>query len=67
MKIKTVLNGVGFADSYDRIIDTLSGGEKTRLKLARLLLESPDMLILDEPTNHLDIATLYWLGISCVV
>lgn len=61
VKIKTVLNGVGFADSYDRIIDTLSGGEKTRLKLARLLLESPDMLILDEPTNHLDIATLYWL------
>ncbi|MDE6001761.1 MAG: ATP-binding cassette domain-containing protein, partial [Clostridia bacterium] len=61
VKIKTVLNGMGFADAYGRIIDTMSGGEKTRLKLARLLLESPDLLILDEPTNHLDITTLYWL------
>lgn len=61
VKIKTVLNGMGFAKMYGRIIDTLSGGEKTRLKLARLLLESPDLLILDEPTNHLDISTLFWL------
>lgn len=61
VKIKTVLNGMGFGGMYDRIIDTMSGGEKTRLKLARLLLEAPDLLILDEPTNHLDIATLYWL------
>ena len=61
VKIKTVLNGMGFVNMYDRVIDTLSGGEKTRLKLARLLLESPDLLILDEPTNHLDIATLFWL------
>lgn len=61
VKIKTVLNGMGFAGMYGRIIDTLSGGEKTRLKLARLLLESPDLLILDEPTNHLDITTLFWL------
>lgn len=61
VKIKTVLNGMGFADFYQRRIDDMSGGEKTRLKLARLLLESPDLLILDEPTNHLDINTLYWL------
>lgn len=61
VKIKTVLNGMGFADFYEQIIDTMSGGEKTRLKLCRLLLEQPDLLILDEPTNHLDIPTLYWL------
>ena len=61
IKIKTVLNGLGFADRYNQIIDTMSGGEKTRLKLARLLLENPDLLILDEPTNHLDIPTLFWL------
>lgn len=61
VKIKTVLNGMGFADRYDSVIDKMSGGEKTRLKLARLLLEEPDLLILDEPTNHLDISTLFWL------
>ena len=61
VKIKTVLNGMGFNGLYGQIVDTMSGGEKTRLKLARLLLEEPDLLILDEPTNHLDIPTLFWL------
>ncbi|MDE5766883.1 MAG: ATP-binding cassette domain-containing protein [Clostridia bacterium] len=61
VRIKTVLGGMGFSDFFDRKIDTMSGGEKTRLKLARLLLESPDLLVLDEPTNHLDVKTLYWL------
>lgn len=61
IRIKTVLNGMGFEDSYDQKISTMSGGEKTRLKLCRLLLENPEILILDEPTNHLDIKTLFWL------
>lgn len=61
VKIKTVLNGMGFAEKYNQVVDTMSGGEKTRLKLARLLLERPDLLVLDEPTNHLDIQTLFWL------
>ncbi|MDF2567233.1 MAG: transporter ATPase component, partial [Oscillospiraceae bacterium] len=62
VKIKTILNGMGFGDkSYSTVISTLSGGEKTRLALARLLLEQPQLLILDEPTNHLDFKTLLWL------
>ncbi len=61
VRIKTVLGGMGFADFYERKISTMSGGEKTRLKLCRLLLEEPELLILDEPTNHLDMKTLFWL------
>lgn len=62
LKIKTILNGMGFEDkSYDMEINSLSGGEKTRLALAKLLLEEPDLLVLDEPTNHLDFKTLSWL------
>lgn len=62
VKIKTVLNGMGFADKQlDTVINTLSGGERTRLSLSRLLLLQPQLLVLDEPTNHLDFETLSWL------
>ena len=61
VKIRTVLSGMGFADRAGQIVSTMSGGEKTRLKLCRLLLEEPELLLLDEPTNHLDTATLFWL------
>lgn len=61
-RISTVLNGMGFSgfDSGMRI-SNLSGGEKTKLSMARLLLEAPDLLLLDEPTNHLDFKTMQWL------
>ncbi|MBQ8323335.1 MAG: ABC-F family ATP-binding cassette domain-containing protein [Clostridia bacterium] len=61
VKIRTVLNGMGFENNYEQRIATMSGGEKTRLKLCRLLLEEPELLVLDEPTNHLDMKTLFWL------
>lgn len=61
-RIKQVLSGLGFsADEYDRPLPQLSGGQKTRALLCRLLLEAPDLLILDEPTNHLDIQAVEWL------
>ena len=62
VNIKKVLSGMGFAqDTWEKNIAVLSGGELTRLRLAKLLLEKPDVLILDEPTNHLDFATMEWL------
>ncbi|MCI8500723.1 MAG: ABC-F family ATP-binding cassette domain-containing protein [Oscillospiraceae bacterium] len=62
VKIETVLNGMGFPkELYGRGIGSLSGGEKTRLAMAKLLLEQPALLILDEPTNHLDFKTVMWL------
>lgn len=61
-EIKMVLHGFQFfEEDYDKPIAHLSGGQKTRLSLAKLLLEKRDLLILDEPTNHLDIDTLSWL------
>jgi ATP-binding cassette subfamily F protein 3 len=61
-RIKMVLSGVGFGeDDYETPLSRLSGGQKTRALLARLLLSAPDLLILDEPTNHLDINAVEWL------
>jgi ATP-binding cassette, subfamily F, member 3 len=61
-RIKQVLQGLGFSQEDWRLpLPHLSGGQKTRALLARLLLEKPDLLILDEPTNHLDVAAIEWL------
>lgn len=61
-EVTGVLKGLGFTEEeFDKPIDRLSGGEKTRVSLSRLLLSHPDILLLDEPTNHLDLPSITWL------
>ena len=61
-EVSGIIKGLGFhEDEFDKPINTLSGGQKTRVALGRLLLLCPDLIILDEPTNHLDITSIAWL------
>lgn len=61
-EVTGVLKGLGFPEEdFHRVLDTLSGGQKTRVALGRLLLTKPDVLLLDEPTNHLDMESISWL------
>ncbi|MBV9126033.1 MAG: ABC-F family ATP-binding cassette domain-containing protein, partial [Planctomycetes bacterium] len=61
-RVEHILDGLGFrSEDYDRPVDTFSGGQQSRLMLAKLLLAAPDVLLLDEPSNHLDIAATRWL------
>lgn len=63
-EITGVLKGLGFSEEdFDRKIDTLSGGQKTRVFLSRILLSNPDIILLDEPTNHLDLNSIAWLEV----
>lgn len=61
-EVTGILKGLGFTeDEFDKKVDTLSGGQKTRISLGKLLLSSPDLILLDEPTNHLDLISIAWL------